>query len=307
MTNYQNTTAVHGLGSILSSGGGGNNRPDYVTFKEGQPMTVLFIDWEEDLVAIREHYEAALTPKYIRCPGKDVCPLCKVNPSKFPSLRIKFRIYDPTDGKVKLANLSKTAIQSLVSDFQLERVDPRSNFVTIYRFGSGAKDTKYSARAYRPDPAQGFPEMPRPSQETLANLPDLTDELRPHTPEEITGFMQGLMNGGQQAPSYGQQPQYGQAPAPYQAPPQQAYVQQPPYTQQPPYQAPPAQQAPNPYGQQPQYQAPQAPQAPHPYEQQAQINNQASPQAPQQEMGGGMPPMGAPNGATAIPPRKLPF
>lgn len=177
-------TVVRGLSDILSGG------TEWVTFEEGKPKTLLFIDWYEDLVGIREHYEPSLNPKYIRCPGKDVCPLCAANPGKYPALRIKFRVYDPTDNKVKMVSLAKTHIQKLNSDFNLDEVDPTKQYVTIYRTGKGASDTSYSAREYKKG------DFDLPNLEEL-ELPDMAQQVTPHTPEEIQGFMNALIAGAQ--------------------------------------------------------------------------------------------------------------
>lgn len=209
-------TVVRGLGAILSGGA------DFITFEEGKPMTLLFIDWFEDLLGIREHYEAALNPKYVRCPGKDVCPLCKANPSKYPALRIKFRVYDAIEKKIKFVSLAKSHVQKLNADFNLDEVDPTKNFVTIYRTGKGASDTSYSARRYVANPAANKPELEYPTQEVIDNMPDITPQVTPHTPDEIAGFMQALVGGAQTQPNgYNQAPQgnYGQQPqGGYQAP-----------------------------------------------------------------------------------------
>jgi hypothetical protein len=198
-------TVVRGLGNILSGGA------DFITFEEGKPMTLLFIDWYEDLVGIREHYEPALNPKYIRCPGKDVCPLCQANPNKYPALRIKFRVYDPTDNKVKFVSLAKSHIQKLNTDFNLDEIDPTRDFVTIYRTGKGASDTSYSARRYHADPSKGRPVYEAPNFEEI-DMPDLTPQVTAHTPEEIAGFMQALLNGGNQGAGQGQTGQDAGAP-----------------------------------------------------------------------------------------------
>lgn len=180
------TTVVRGLNNILGSG------TEFITFEEGVPKVLLFIDWDEDLIGVREHYEQHLNPRYIRCPGKDVCPLCEANPSKIPALRVKFRVYDPTDGKVKMISFAKSHIQSLRADFNLDEVDPRRQYVKILRTGKDKNNTKYSARAYRPDPANGAPEYAIPNIAEL-DMPDLIAQVTPHTPEEIQGFMNALI------------------------------------------------------------------------------------------------------------------
>ncbi len=193
------TTVMRGLDNILSGG------TEFVTFEEGKPKTLLILDWYEQLAAIREHYEPSLNPKYIRCPGKDVCPLCAANPGKYPALRIKFRIYDPVDQKVKLVSLAKSHIQKLNADFNLDEVDPTKAFVTIHRTGKGASDTSYSARAYKPNPDQGKPAYEIPVVADL-DVPDLTPQLTPHTPDEIQNIMNALIAGAQQgagAPAQG--------------------------------------------------------------------------------------------------------
>lgn len=177
-------TVVRGLSDILSGG------TEWVTFEEGKPKTLLFIDWYEDLVGIREHYEPSLNPKYIRCPGKDVCPLCAANPGKYPALRIKFRVYDPTDNKVKMVSLAKTHIQKLNQEFNLDEIDPTKQYVTIHRTGKGASDTSYSAREYKKG------DYALPNLEDL-DIPELTPQVTPHTPEEIQGFMNALIAGAQ--------------------------------------------------------------------------------------------------------------
>lgn len=184
------TTVMRGLDAILSGG------TEFVTFEEGKPKTLLILDWYDQLSAIREHYEPSLNPKYVRCPGKDVCPLCAANPGKYPALRIKFRIFDPVDNKVKLVSLAKSHIQKLNADFNLDEVDPTKAFVTVYRTGKGASDTSYSARAYKANPAQGKPEYAVPVVDDL-DLPDLTPQLTPHTPDEIQGIMNALIAGAQ--------------------------------------------------------------------------------------------------------------
>jgi len=173
-------TVVRGLNEILSGG------TEFVTFEEGKPKVLLFIDWYNDLVGIREHYEPSLNPKYIRCPGKDVCPLCAANPGKYPALRIKFRVYDPTDNKVKFVSLAKTHIQKLNNDFNLDEIDPTKQYVVIYRTGKSAGDTSYSAREYK----KGDYELP--NIEDL-DLPDITPQITPHTPEEIQRFMNAMI------------------------------------------------------------------------------------------------------------------
>lgn len=184
------TTVMRGLDAILSGG------TEFVTFEEGKPRTLLILDWYENLSAIREHYEPSLNPKYIRCPGKDVCPLCAANPGKYPALRIKFRIYDPADKKVKLVSLAKSHIQKLNADFNLDEVDPTKAFVTIHRTGKGATDTSYSARAYKANPDQGKPAYEVPSIEDM-DMPDLTPQLTPHSPDEVAAIMNALIAGAQ--------------------------------------------------------------------------------------------------------------
>ncbi|RAI85710.1 hypothetical protein DET54_12167 [Paenibacillus pabuli] len=195
-------TVVRGLGAILSGGA------EFITFEEGKPMTMLFIDWFEDLLGIREHYESGLTPKYIRCPGKDICPLCKANPSKYPALRIKFRVYDPIEKRVKFVSLAKSHVQKLNQEFNLDECDPTKNFVTLYRTGKGASDTAYSARRYVKNPEAGKPVLEFPTQELIDQMPDITTQVTPHSPDEIAGFMQALVAGAQTQPNvYNHAPQ----------------------------------------------------------------------------------------------------
>lgn len=228
---------VQGLDAILTGGGG----TQFITFKEGSPMTLLILDWYEKLNGVREHYEPALNPKYIRCPGKDVCPLCHANPSKYPSLRIKFRVYDPQENKVKLVSLSQTHIKKLNADFNLDGVNPTQQYVTIYRTGSGASDTSYSARLSQQQFAM-------PDWNNI-EIPDIAPQLTPHTPDEIQGFMNAVLGnvppqqptygggypqqGGFPQQQFGGQPSYGGQP---QAPQQQfgGQVPQPQYGGQPP-------------------------------------------------------------------------
>mgnify|MGYP001049810224 CR=1 FL=1 len=181
-------SAVFGLDQILSGG------TEFVTFEEGKPKTLLILDWFDKLGAIREHYEPTLNPKYVRCPGKEVCPLCAANPGKFPALRIKFRIYDPLDQKVKMVSLAKSHIQKLNADFNLDEVDPTKAFVTIHRTGKGAQDTSYSARQYKANPEQGKPAYELPDLEAL-DKPDITPQLTAHTPEEIQNIMNAMVAG----------------------------------------------------------------------------------------------------------------
>ncbi|MGG3801219.1 hypothetical protein [Metabacillus fastidiosus] len=183
-------TVVTGLNAIL------NGSTQFLIFEDSKPITLLFIDWYEDLKAIREHYEPSLNPKYIRCPGKNVCPLCHANPSKFPSLKIKFRVFDPVDQKVKFVSLAKTHIQKLNTEFNLEKVDPTKTYVTIYRSGKGARDTSYFALAYRPDPTKNKPEYAIPSYDDMdIEVPSIDEQVTPHTPEQIQGFMNMLLAG----------------------------------------------------------------------------------------------------------------
>ncbi|MEK3702679.1 hypothetical protein MKY87_01025 [Paenibacillus sp. FSL R7-0198] len=179
-------TVVRGLGAILSGGA------DFITFQEGNPMTLLFIDWFENLLGIREHFEATLNPKYVRCPGKNICPLCKANPSKYPALRIKFRVYDAVENKIKFVSLAKSHVQKLNCDFIQHEIDPTKNFVTIYRTGKGASDTSYSARRYVAN-LEANNSLDYPSQELLDNIPDITPQVTPHSPDEITAFVQALV------------------------------------------------------------------------------------------------------------------
>lgn len=178
-------TVVRGLDNILS----GNT--EFVTIEEGKPQTFLFIDWYQELVGIREHYEKHLNPKYIRCPGKEICPLCLMNPDKYPALRIKFRVYDPSDKKVKFMSLAKKHINSLNGDFTLDEIDPTKTFVTIYRKGKEASDTIYSGRA-----AKG--EYEKPDFEEL-DMPDLTPQITPHTVDQIRNILNAVTGG--QAPA----------------------------------------------------------------------------------------------------------
>lgn len=174
-------SVIRGLDAILSGG------TSFVTFEEGKPMTLLFVDWYEDLMAVREHYESSLNPKYIRCPGKEVCPLCQANPDKYPSLKIKFRVYDPTDNKVKIVSMAKKHVQKLNTEFNLDEVDPTQTFVTVFRSGKGASDTSYSVRI-----AKG--EFQKPDFDAI-EMPDLGAQVKPHTTEEIQGFMNALLQG----------------------------------------------------------------------------------------------------------------
>lgn len=179
-----NNRVVRGLVAILSGGA------DFITFEEGKPMTLLFIDWFEDLLGIREHFESALNPKYVRCPGKDVCPLCHVNPGKYPALRIKFRVFDPNENKIKFVSLAKSHVKKINDEMNLDEVDPTKNYVTVYRSGKGASDTSYTIRRYIADTEKGMPVIPYPSQEVIEGMPDVTPQVTPHTPDEIAGFMQ---------------------------------------------------------------------------------------------------------------------
>ena len=175
-------TQQRGLDNILS---GGTN---YLAFEDGKPQDLLILDWYEDLIAVREHYEASLNPRYVRCPGKDVCPLCKANPDKFPSLKVKFRAYDPNEDKVKVGSLAKKHIKSLNQDFNLDEVDPTQAFVKIHRTGKTANDTSYSARTAKGD-------YTMPNLDDL-DVPDLEELTQPHTPEQVQGFMDALLNSG---------------------------------------------------------------------------------------------------------------
>lgn len=172
-------TVVRGLNDILSGG------TEFLTFEEGKAKDLLFVDWYEDLVGIREHYEPSLNPKYVRCPGKDVCPLCAANPGKYPAFRVKFRVYDPTDNKVKMVSLAKKHIQALNKDFNLDDIDPTKEYVTVYREGKDAQNTLYSARRAKK-------QYDMPNWEEL-DMPDLTAQVTPHTPQEIQGFMNALI------------------------------------------------------------------------------------------------------------------
>lgn len=192
------STHTQGLNSFLSGGGGA----DFLTFKEGEPKTLLFIDWGDNLMAVREHYDQSLKPSYIRCPGKDVCPLCAANPSRYPAHKAKFRVYDSADGKIKFVNMSKKHVQSLNQNFNFDQVDPTREFVTIYRSGRGASDTMYQAR--RANPAPNYPNL------QAMEMPDIMSQITPHTPEEINGFMQALLNSTPPYPGTGQQ--YGGQP-----------------------------------------------------------------------------------------------
>ena len=185
-------SVIKGLDNLLGG------KVEFMKFEEGKPATVLFIDWEEDVIGVYEHYDKALTPKYIRCPGKEVCPYCKMNPDKYPSLRVKFRVYDPTDNKVKLVSMAKTHVAKLNTEFKLDEIDPRNTYVTIYRTGKGASDTSYSSRVYRPDPQNGKPEYPMPNLDEL-DMPSLEEHTTPHTPEQIQGFMDALLQGYEQS------------------------------------------------------------------------------------------------------------
>ncbi|MCM3132958.1 hypothetical protein M3629_09180 [Paenibacillus polysaccharolyticus] len=200
-------TVVRGLEAILSGGA------DFITFEEGKPVTMLFIDWFEDLFGIREHYESALTPKYIRCPGKEICPLCKANPYRYPALRIKFRVYDPIEMKVKFVSLAKSHVQKLNQEFNFDECDPTKNFVTLYRTGKGASDTAYSARRYVANPESGKPVLNFPTQELMDQMPDITPQITPHSPEEIADFMQTVVVGAHTQPNIYNQARHSGKPA----------------------------------------------------------------------------------------------
>jgi hypothetical protein len=176
------STVQRGLDSIL---GGGT---DWITFEDGKPMTLLFIDWYEQLVAIREHYEPTLNPKYIRCPGKEVCPLCAAQPDKYPALRVKFRVYDPADSKIKFVSLAKSHVKKINTDLQLDEIDPTKQYVRIIRSGKTAQDTSYSARASKENYAL-------PNVDEL-DIPEIEPQVTPHTPEFIRNAMNALLGGG---------------------------------------------------------------------------------------------------------------
>lgn len=198
---------------------GGN---EFITFKAGEPKTLLFVDWYDNLYWTYEHYEKALNPSYVRCPGKQVCPLCQANSGKYASMRAKFRVYDPVDGKVKFVNMSKTAVKALNDSFSIDYVDPTKTYVTIFRIGSGPQDTSYTARVYRPNP--GMAEYPLPNLDAV-DKPDIIPIVTPHTPEEIRGFMDSLSGGNQ--PQF-QQAQQAAAPQGFGQPVQQGLQQAPP-------------------------------------------------------------------------------
>jgi hypothetical protein len=149
---------IKGLGNLI----GGSS--EFIAFEEGKPKVLLFIDWYEDLVGVREHYEPNLDPKYIRCAG-DGCPLCAMNPEKPPQLKIKFRVFDADDGKIKIVSLAKKHIKSIHNDFTLDEIDPTKEFVTVIRNGKSVSDTAYKARRKTKD----IPKIP-------ANLEDLVDD-----------------------------------------------------------------------------------------------------------------------------------
>ncbi|WP_160496618.1 hypothetical protein [Paenibacillus dendrobii] len=182
-------TVVHGLKAILSGGA------DFITFEENKPMTLLFIDWHDNLVGVREHYEKSLIPSYIRCPGHKICPLCKKNPGKYPAMRIKFRVYDPLENKIKFISLAKTHIKKLNDDFTLQGVDPTKVLVTIFRKGKGIAETSYKACRYIVDHTGAEPKLAVPSRELMKNLPDILPQITPHSPDEIAGFMQATITG----------------------------------------------------------------------------------------------------------------
>ncbi|QQN86712.1 hypothetical protein [Bacillus toyonensis] len=175
-------TTIKGLDAILKVGN------TFLTFKDKKPLTLLFIDWYENLVGIREHYEPTLKPKYIRCPGTDVCPLCHVNPGKYPNLKIKLRVYDPLDNKIKLVSLAKTHIQKLHTDFNLYMIDPTKDFVTISRSGTGANDTTYSAKPYHYTSVDEEPILKKPDFNEIEML-DISTYITSHSPDEIQEFM----------------------------------------------------------------------------------------------------------------------
>jgi hypothetical protein len=181
-------TVTRGLDAILSGG------TEFLTFEENKPKTLLIIDWYEDLVSVREHYEPSLNPKYIRCPGKDVCPLCHANPDKYAGVKVKFRVYDPAEDKVKVVSLAKKHIKKLNADFNIDEIDPTKEYVTIHRTGKDANDTSYSARLYRPDESKGKPAYAIPDFDDM-DMPDLEEQVKVHTPEQIQGFMNALLAG----------------------------------------------------------------------------------------------------------------
>lgn len=190
------STVTTGLDNILSGG------KDWLTFESGKPVELLLLDWYEDLKGIREHYEASLNPRYVRCPGKDICPLCAANPGKYPALRIKLRAFDPKEKKIKFISLAKTHIKSIHKDLTLDELDPTQTVIRIIRDGSGATDTSYSARASKSE----FGEIKFSREDEMVyfdgeefEVPDLDSELTAHTPDEIRGFMNALTAGAGEA------------------------------------------------------------------------------------------------------------
>lgn len=254
-----------------NSGQGGGGQ--YITFEEGKPITGIFLDWGDDVLVLREHYEKTLNPHYIGCPGKEVCPLCRVT-NKIAPMKIKARFLDAADWKVKFVSLAPTHAKSLKADFEIEKIDPTREFVTIYRSGKTANDTKYSAR--------------RSQQQWQIDLntiekPNLEDQAKVYTAEEISQIMAAVTNAVPQ-PGYAPQP-----PAP-------AYGAQPGYIAQPGYGG----QAPMPqYGAQPGFPpAPMAPQPQAPYAPMPQTQMAPPPMAPPQAQA----PMQQPPMAPGVPP-----
>lgn len=302
-----------GLDNIFAATGGGGG--GYLTFEEGKPVTGIFLEWGQDAFGVREHYEGSLNPKYIRCPGKDVCPLCAAT-GKTPGMKVKFRILDAADGKVKMVSLAPTHAKKIQADFQIDGTDPTREWVVIYRTGKGTNDTNYSAR-------KAPQQWQVPDFNTL-DLPDLAAQTNIHSPEEIANIMAAVTNAVPQQPAFGAPPapqygggfnnqpapQYGgapSAPAPQYGGAAPQYGSQPAYAPAPPMQqqtyAPAPQQAYEPVPQQPapqvQGQFPQHGEAP-----QAGL----APQAPTQDpfgQGAGVAPQD--NQYVPSPERNMPF
>lgn len=168
-------TVVRGLDNIV----GDFDKKNWVKLEDGEHITCLIIDWYENLRMIAEHYVQYLTPRYIRCPGQSVCPLCLQGHR--PNKRVKFRIYDPSDGKIKFMSLAPKHIKSLHLSFKLDNVDPTKEYVTIFRNGKTSQDTTYQARPVRQ-------QLPLPDLSKI-EMPDIEDEFIPHTPEQIQSFL----------------------------------------------------------------------------------------------------------------------
>lgn len=162
-----------GLGAIKEAN---KNSVAWLTLKSGESTEIRIIQPLDELVSIYEHGEHINNRwHYIRCLGKENCPLCRAG--KKAAFKTFIPVYDHKDERIKIFKASKTVGLTLVGLAE-EYGDLTKRKFKLLRQGEG-RNTTY----------QFFPRDPDDFDISELELPDIESLIEPMSPEEIENLI----------------------------------------------------------------------------------------------------------------------